>query len=293
MAQQFPEGFLWGGAVAANQYEGGCSEGGRGLATSDAITAGAYKKSRMITYRTKDGETGSVDRESPLPEGALGYIDPNQYYPNHQATDFYHRWKEDIALFAEMGFTCFRFSISWSRVCPRGLKEVSEEGLAFYDQVIDELLAHNIEPVITLAHFDVPLYLADHYDGWASRETVGNFLFFCETLFERYREKVRYWMTFNEINVLRSWMHLGIRDNGPQNRTREFYMDVQCRGYYPSYMLKEFERLGVSIAMEPGDLEVIAAGTVDYSPTRTAPSTTTTASLTSASTSARWPTPST
>lgn len=314
----FSENFLWGGATAANQYEGGYQSGGRGLSTLDAITAGDYKTPRMITFKRKDGTIGSVTREDKVPEGAVGYIDTEKYYPSHVATDFYHHFKEDIALFAEMGFKCFRMSVSWSRVCPKGLKEINEEGIQFYDAVIDELLKYNIEPVITLNHFDMPMYLADHYDGWASREVIDYYLFFCDILFQRYKNKVKYWMTFNEINILRAWTQIGIHDNGPavkyqaahhifvasakavllgheinpdfqigtmccyipaypmtckpedvyeaikENRKREFYMDVQCRGYYPEYQLKEFERLGVNIKKEPEDDEVIAQGTVDY-----------------------------
>lgn len=314
----FSENFLWGGATAANQYEGGDQSGGRGLSTLDAITAGDYKTPRMITFKRKDGTIGSVTREDKVPEGAVGYIDTEKYYPSHVATDFYHHFKEDIALFAEMGFKCFRMSVSWSRVCPKGLKEINEEGIQFYDEVIDELLKYNIEPVITLNHFDMPMYLADHYDGWASREVIDYYLFFCNILFQRYKNKVKYWMTFNEINILRAWTQIGIHDNGPavkyqaahhifvasakavllgheinpdfqigtmccyipaypmtckpedvyeaikENRKREFYMDVQCRGYYPEYQLKEFERLGVNIKKEPEDDEVIAQGTVDY-----------------------------
>ncbi len=314
----FSENFLWGGATAANQYEGGYQSGGRGLSTLDAITAGDYKIPRMITFKRKDGTIGSVTREDKVPEGAVGYIDTEKYYPSHVATDFYHHFKEDIALFAEMGFKCFRMSVSWSRVCPKGLKEINEEGIQFYDEVIDELLKYNIEPVITLNHFDMPMYLADHYDGWASRKVIDYYLFFCDILFQRYKNKVKYWMTFNEINILRAWTQIGIHDNGPavkyqaahhifvasakavllgheinpdfqigtmccyipaypmtckpedvyeaikENRKREFYMDVQCRGYYPEYQLKEFERLGVNIKKEPEDDEVIAQGTVDY-----------------------------
>ena len=314
----FSENFLWGGATAANQYEGGYQSGGRGLSTIDAITAGDYKTPRMITFKREDGTIGSVTREDKVPEGAVGYIDVEKYYPSHVATDFYHHFKEDIALFAEMGFKCFRMSVSWSRVCPKGLKEINEEGIQFYDAVIDELLKYNIEPVITLNHFDMPMYLADHYDGWASREVIEYYLFFCDILFQRYKNKVKYWMTFNEINILRAWTQIGIHDNGPavkyqaahhifvasakavllghkinpdfqigtmccyipaypmtckpedvyeaikENRKREFYMDVQCRGYYPEYQLKEFERLGITIKKEPEDDEVIAQGTVDY-----------------------------
>lgn len=314
----FSKNFLWGGATAANQYEGAYEEDGRGPCTLDAITVGAYKEPRMITFKRKDGTIGCVTREDSVPEGAVGYIDPEKYYPSHQATDFYHHYKEDIALFAEMGFNCFRFSVSWSRVCPDGMKEINPKGLAFYDAVIDELLKYGIEPVITINHFDMPMYLADHYDGWAGREVIDFYLFFCETLFRRYKDKVKYWMTFNEINILRAWTQIGIHDNGPQNRyqadhhiflasakavllgheinkdfkigtmccyipaypmtcrpedvyeaikenrKREFYMDVQCNGYYPQYQLKEFERLGVEIKKEPEDDEILRKGTVDY-----------------------------
>lgn len=214
----FPENFLWGGATAANQYEGGYISGGKGLSTLDAITGGNQMRPRMITYKTKDGEVASCTRESALPEGATGYVDPECYYPSHVATDFYHHYKEDIALFAEMGFTCFRLSISWARICPKGTEEINEEGLAFYDRVFDELLKHGIEPVVTINHFDIPMFLADTLDGWSNRKVIDYFLFFCETLFTRYKEKVRYWMTFNEINFLRSWTQIGIHKNDKQSK---------------------------------------------------------------------------
>lgn len=200
----FPKNFLWGGATAANQYEGGYLSGGKGLSTLDAITGGSMDQPRMITYKTKDGQIGKVTRDTELPEGAVGYIDPEQYYPSHVATDFYHHYQEDIALFAEMGFKCFRMSISWARICPKGTREINEDGLAFYDAVFDELLKHGIEPVVTINHFDIPMCLADEYDGWSNRKVIDYFLFFCETIFTRYQDKVKYWMTFNEINFLRS-----------------------------------------------------------------------------------------
>ena len=214
----FPNDFLWGGATAANQYEGGYLSGGRTLATSDIIKAGDKKHPRKVTYLMPDGTKGEISKEDALPLDATGYVNEEFYYPSHNATDFYHHYKEDIALFAEMGFKCFRMSISWSRVCPNGQKNINEEGLAFYDDVISELLRNNIEPVITINHFDMPLYLADHQDGWLSRDTIDKFLFFAETVFRRYQDKVKYWMTFNEINILRSWAQLGIRDNCPENR---------------------------------------------------------------------------
>ena len=315
---KFPENFLWGGATAANQYEGGYLSGGKGLSNCDVICAGAYKVPRMITVKDKDGNLVEVNREEAIPKECTPYVDPNRYYPSHVATDFYHHYKEDIALFAEMGFNSFRFSFSWARICPNGTDELNEEGLQFYDHVIDECLKYGIEPVITINHFDIPVYLAEHYGGWANRKVVDYYLFLCETVFNRYKEKVKYWMTFNEINFLRSFGQFGILNNEPQNRyqalhhvmvasakavklghsinpdfkigmmvsyipvyamtckpedvyeriledrKKTFFMDVQCRGYYPNYQLKEFERLGVKIQMEEGDLEVLKSGTVDY-----------------------------
>ncbi len=214
----FPENFLWGGATAANQYEGGYLSGGKGLSTLDAITGGSQTEPRRITYLTKEGQKALCTRDQALPEGAIGYIDEELYYPSHVATDFYHHYEEDIALFAEMGFKCFRLSIAWSRICPNGTKEINEEGLAFYDKVFDTLLRHGIEPVVTINHFDIPMYLADEYDGWKNREVIDFFVFFCETIFTRYQDKVKYWMTFNEINFLRSWTQIGIHNNDKQSK---------------------------------------------------------------------------
>uniref|UniRef100_UPI00403F127C family 1 glycosylhydrolase n=1 Tax=Candidatus Enterococcus willemsii TaxID=1857215 RepID=UPI00403F127C len=214
----FPKDFLWGGATAANQYEGGYLSGGKGLSTLDAITGGNKDQPRMITFKTKEGEIKEVTRSESLPEGAVGYVDPEKYYPSHVATDFYHHYKEDIALFAEMGFKCFRLSISWARICPKGTDEINEEGLKFYEAVFDECLKYGIEPVVTINHFDIPMYLADHYDGWSNRKVIDYFLFFCETIFTRYKEKVKYWMTFNEINFLRSWTQIGIHSSEAQSK---------------------------------------------------------------------------
>ena len=314
----FPKDFLWGGATAANQYEGGYVSGGKGLSTLDAITGGSHTTPRMITYKTKEGKVEKVTRENSLPAGAIGYIDPNTYYPSHVATDFYHHYKEDIALFAQMGFKCFRMSIAWSRICPKGTKDVNEEGLEFYDHVFDECLKYGIEPVVTINHFDIPMYLADEYDGWSNRQVIDFFVFFCEIILNRYKDKVKYWMTFNEINFLRSWTQIGIHNNDEQtkfqaahhlfvasakvvqlahsinpnfkigmmvayipsypmtckpedvmealtfNREKEFYMDVQVKGYYPEHKLKYFERNHIIITKEAGDDEIIKNGTVDY-----------------------------
>ncbi|SET54230.1 6-phospho-beta-glucosidase [Enterococcus malodoratus] len=171
--------FLWGGALAAHQFEGGWNSDGKGPSVIDVITAGAHGKPRVIMDEIKE----------------------EVFYPNHEAIDFYHRYKEDIALFAEMGLKCLRTSIAWARIFPMGdEEEPNEEGLAFYDRVFDELLKHGIEPVITLSHFEMPLHLAKKYGGFRNRKVIDYFEKFAETVFERYNGKVKYWMTFNEIN---------------------------------------------------------------------------------------------
>lgn len=316
----FPQGFLWGGATAANQYEGGYNEGGRGLATSDVITDGNMTTPRRITIKLKDGTLTSINRFEELPDGAVGYLDPDTYYPSHVATDFYHHYEEDIKLFAEMGFNSFRMSISWTRIFPRGDEEQpNEEGLAFYDKVFDTCLSYNIEPIVTICHFDVPKFLADEMDGWSDRRVVDYYVNYCDAIFKRYKNKVKYWMPFNEINLLNGYTTLGCRKTDDQTRyqalhhmfvasaqavqlghvinpdfeigmmvayilsypetcnpadqqedidaarnLKHFFCDVQCRGYYPSYKLAEFERKGIVIKKEPYDDEILFNGTVDY-----------------------------
>ena len=175
----FPKNFLWGGAVAAHQLEGGYREGGKGLSVADVLTAGAHGVPREITDGVIDGKN----------------------YPNHTGIDFYHRFRDDVKLFAEMGFKCFRTSIAWTRIFPNGDEtEPNEDGLKFYDELFDELLKYGIEPVITLSHFEMPLHLAKTYGGWTNRKVVDFFVRYAETVMRRYRDKVKYWMTFNEIN---------------------------------------------------------------------------------------------
>lgn len=188
----FPENFLWGGATAANQLEGAYLEGGKGLTTVDLIPTGS--------------------KRFPIAMGNLDSFEPKEgeFYPSHEAIDFYHRYKEDIALFAEMGFKCFRLSIAWSRIFPNGDDaEPNEAGLQFYDDVFDELLKYNIEPVVTICHFDVPVHLVQTYGGWKNRKMIGFFETYAKTLFHRYKEKVKYWMTFNEINMLLHLPYIG------------------------------------------------------------------------------------
>lgn len=303
-----PKDFLWGGALAAHQFEGGWNEAGKGPSVVDVMTAGAHGVPRQIT------ET----------------IEEDKFYPNHEAIDFYHRYKEDIAMFAEMGLKCLRTSIGWSRIFPKGDEaEPNEAGLQFYDDVFDELLKHGIEPVITLSHFEMPLHLAREYGGFRSRKVAEYFAKFAEVCFNRYKDKVTYWMTFNEINnkmdvnnPLFLWTNSGVSVKEGENakevmyqaghhellasawavakgkeinpafqigamvshvpiypyssnpedvmlaeeymRQRYFFPDVQVRGYYPSYALKEFEREGYHIPFEEGDEESLRKGKVDY-----------------------------
>ncbi|GGP08450.1 glycoside hydrolase family 1 protein [Oceanobacillus neutriphilus] len=294
----FPKEFLWGGATAANQCEGAYLEDGKGLSTADIMTAAAENSPRKITDGIIDGE----------------------YYPSHRAVDHYHRFKEDIALFAEMGFKTYRMSIAWSRIFPNGDDEVpNEAGLKHYDEVFDTCLQYGIEPIVTLSHFETPLGLLK-YGSWENRKVIDYFLRYCETVFKRYKDKVKYWLTFNEINVLstKPWMAAGVHSDDEQVRMTTafhqllasakavqmaheidqanqvgmmynghvaypassdpqdiqqtndfmhqmlFYADIQCRGHYPAYKLKEFELKGIVLPVQDGDLEELKKGTVDF-----------------------------
>jgi len=208
--KKFPDNFLWGGATAANQYEGGYQEGGRGLAISDFITAGSHQSPRKIFYLNQEGDMKYLTLGESLPISCEAVLLDEQYYPSHQATDFYHRFKEDIAMFAEMGFKCLRLSVSWTRIFPNGDDEVpNEEGLQFYDEVFDECCKYGIEPIVTILHFDMPLELARKYGGWTNRILIDFYVKYSKTLFERYQTKVKYWITINEINVLGGYWTLG------------------------------------------------------------------------------------
>lgn len=174
--KMFPKNFLWGGAVAANQCEGAYNEDGKGLSIQDVMPHG------IKGPRTKE----------PTPDNM-----------KLVGIDFYHRYKEDIRLFAEMGFKVFRLSIAWSRIFPKGDEETpNEAGLKFYDDVFDECHKYGIEPLVTLSHYETPLYLAEHYDGWLNRKMIGFYEHYVRTVFTRYKDKVKYWLTFNEINSI-------------------------------------------------------------------------------------------
>jgi len=176
----FRPDFLWGGACAANQFEGAWDVDGKGPSISDMCTNGSRTQAKQIT-RTIRGE----------------YL-----YPSHEAIDFYHHYEEDIALFAEMGFKCFRTSINWSRIFPNGDEsEPNEAGLAFYDRVFDCCKAHGIEPLVTISHYEIPYGLCEKYNGFADRRVIDFYFNYCKIIFARYRGKVKYWLTFNEINL--------------------------------------------------------------------------------------------
>ena len=175
----FRKDFLWGGATAANQFEGAWDEDGKGVSVPDLCTNGTATETKWITTE----------------------IRPDRFYPSHEASDFYHHYEGDIALMAEMGFKVFRMSINWTRIFPTGEEDTpNEKGLAFYDRVFDCCKKYGIEPLVTISHYEMPYALVEKYNGWASREMIAIFEKYAHVLFERYQDKVTYWLTFNEIN---------------------------------------------------------------------------------------------
>ena len=205
----FPDGFLWGGATAANQCEGGYDADGRGLANVDVIPHGPDR------------------REAMLGEGTPLECDDEHYYPSHEAIDLYHHYKEDIALLAEMGFRVYRMSLAWTRIFPSGdEEEPNEAGLAFYEDVFRECRAHGIEPLVTITHFDLPIHLIKEYGGWRSRKLIEFYKRLARTLFSRYKGLVRYWLTFNEINMILHlpYMGAGLVFAEGENREQAMYL---------------------------------------------------------------------
>ena len=294
----FPDDFLWGGAVAANQCEGAYHEDGKGLDIQDVMPKGILS-----------GPTAE-----PTPDNL-----------KLKAIDFYHRYPEDIKLFAEMGFKVFRTSIAWSRIYPNGDDaEPNEEGLAFYDRLFDECRKYGIEPLVTISHYETPLHLAKAYNGWANHALIGFYERYVRTLFERYRGKVKYWLTFNEIN---SVLHQPLLSGGimtpreklsltdlyqachhefvasalatklahemmPEakvgcmilampiypltpapddmiavmqaNHFNDFFGDMHVRGRYPGYMKRYFRENGIEIRMTPEEELLLRENTVDF-----------------------------
>lgn len=299
--------FLWGGALAANQCEGAWKEGGRGLSNADVLP---YGPDRTAVIK---GE-----RELRLP-------DDKHFYPAQTAIDFYHHFKEDIALFAEMGFKTLRLSISWARIYPLGDEEKpNEEGMRFYENVFRECHRHGIEPLVTITHYDIPMHLVTVYGGWRSRKCIEFYKRLVTTLFHRYQGLVKYWLTFNEINIMTSacFMAAGIifEENeeryasvynavhhvlvasawavklaheiipgaqvgcmlnagiyypktcnpedvlAAQTENRRHYMfsDVQVRGAYPAFVLKEFEQHGYTPPFKEDDATILKENPVDF-----------------------------
>lgn len=180
----FPENFLWGGAIAANQTEGAWDKDGRGISNIDLIPHGTKRQDIKLGYKKSE-------------------LDQNEYYPSHTGIDFYHHYKEDIALLAEMGLKVFRTSISWSRIFPNGDEEMpNQAGINYYKGLFKTCKQHGMELLVTLAHFDIPMGIVEKYNGWKNRETIDLYIKFAETCFNNFGEYVNYWIPFNEINVV-------------------------------------------------------------------------------------------
>ncbi|HHI0524466.1 TPA: glycoside hydrolase family 1 protein [Klebsiella variicola] len=291
---KFPDGFLWGGALAANQCEGAYNLDGKGLSTADLQPNGIF------------GEVRSRDSKE---------------YIKDVAIDFYHKYEDDIVLFREMGFKCLRVSIAWSRIFPSG-DELSpnEKGLAFYDRLFNCLLKNGIKPVVTMSHYDMPIKLVEKYGGWANRKVIDFFRLYASTILERYKDKVKTWLTFNEINISfhSPFTGLGLSEGYSkcdfyqaihhqlvasaeavmlchriipdakignmiagmpyypfsckpedvleaimQQKDVYLFCDVQVRGKYPTYFLNKMKSEGVEINITDDDL-VILRNTVDF-----------------------------
>ena len=214
----FPKAFLWGGAIAANQAEGAFLEGGKGWSVADILKvqdAGDLKKKSNKETSRNDIDFALQDKEG--------------YYPKRYGIDFYHTYKEDLKLLAGMGLKTFRTSISWSRIFPNGDdSQPNEEGLRFYDALLDEIIKNGMEPLITLSHYEMPLHLATHYQGWYNRKTITFFVNYCETVMRRYKDKVKYWIVVNQINLIHheSFNHLGIPSDTVENLMEAKYQAI-------------------------------------------------------------------
>ena len=211
----FPEGFLWGGSISAAQIEGGWDEGGKSPVAVDYCTVGNTQEVRQLWYLDKDGKRAHknwipVDE---LPEGATYQLFDDLHYTNHVASDFYHHYKEDIALMGEMGYTTFNTSISWARIMPNGIKGgVNQEGVEFYRDVFKECRKYGMDPVITLYKYDEPVSLNIQHGGWRNRAMIDEFVEFARVCFREYKDLVNKWMTFNEINILMPGTMAGMDD---------------------------------------------------------------------------------
>lgn len=220
MRESFPEGFLWGGATAANQIEGGLTDG-KGLSVADCYSFDSKLPKSDWSKQWKEMTHAQV-KEAMNKESQL-------YFPKRKGIDFYSYYKEDIKLFAEMGFKAYRMSIAWSRIFPEGDElEPNEKGLAFYDKVFDELEKYNIEPIVTISHYEMPLNLTTNYGGWTNRKLISFFENYSRVLFLRYKEKVKYWMTFNEINsmIKHPFTSIGVIEEGNRNLMQDIFQSA-------------------------------------------------------------------
>ncbi|GAB7170069.1 hypothetical protein TUA1478L_20650 [Lactiplantibacillus plantarum] len=223
---KMPKDFLWGGAVAAHQLEGAWDVDGKGVSIADVMTAGRNGVPRKVTDGVKDGEI----------------------YPNHWGNDFYHRYPEDDRLFEEMGFKCFRTSIAWTRIFPNGDEsEPNEAGLKFYDDLFDDLLSHGIQPVVTLSHFEIPYHLVKVYGGFSNRKMIDFFVHFAKTVFKRYQDKVKYWMTFNEINNQTAWS-----DPHPLLQNSGLQLSKDDNWEQAMYQAAHYELVASALAVQAG-----------------------------------------
>lgn len=213
--RKFPKDFLWGGAIAANQAEGAYDIAGKGLSIAD-----------FHAYINKKNRDDRAEHSTIMNTRSSLIDDETKYYPKRKGIDFYNTYKKDIALFKELGLRCFRTSINWTRIFPNGDETLpNEKGLQFYDSLIDELLKNDIQPVITISHYEMPVHLVTAYGGWYSRKVVDCYENLCRVLFQRYAGKVKYWITFNQINLL-SFNSLGILDEFTENELEATYQAV-------------------------------------------------------------------
>lgn len=200
---KFSKNFLWGSDIAASQCEGAWNLDGKSPIISDYGTVGSQTDMRMKTYVDADGKEGLYPFFSPLPRGYHYTLCDNYHYINHDAVDFYHHYEEDIALFGEMGFKTLNLTISWARIFPKGYKNgINQKGIDFYRNVLKECKKHQIDPLVTLYKYDMPVYLEEKYGGWNNRQMIEEFYQFAKVCFKEYRDLVNYWITFNEINSL-------------------------------------------------------------------------------------------
>lgn len=204
----FPKNFLWGGATSASQIEGAYNVDGKGLSTADIMTAGKTPYSRYCTYEN-NGQKLVLKRAADVPQDAKGRVYDGFYYPSHQGIDFYHRYQDDIKLFAKMGFKVFRMSIAWTRIFPKGIENrPNQRGLAFYKHVFEVCKKYNVEPLVTISHYDDPLYLHEKYHDWQNRKMIDYYVKYASTVIKEYKGLVKYWIPFNEINNTLSLLDL-------------------------------------------------------------------------------------